>query len=215
MTMKTALVAGATGLIGKELVNKLTESADYGTIYLVSRKKSGIENPKIIELITDFDHLLELNVSGPVDVAFCTLGTTIKKAGSRANFKKVDYEFIVQFSRIAFNAGALQFIVVSSMGASPKSNFFYNRIKGLTEEALKTIGFNQLVILRPSLLLGKRTEERITERLSAVIMKMFSFVIPANYKAIKAEKVADNMLRLSKVPGIGIIILESGELFRN
>ena len=171
--MKTALIAGASGLIGSALINKLISSDQYQLIYSIPRNHSKIINPKLREIVTDFDHLSELKLDEPINDVFCTLGTTIKKAGSRKNFKKVDFQYILDLANLAKQAGASKFLVVSSMGANPKSAVFYNQVKGQTEEALKIIGFDQLVILRPSLLLGKRLEFRFAEKLSSIFMKAF------------------------------------------
>ena len=213
--MKTAIVAGASGLIGRELVQKLINSDQYSLIYILARRKSGLVHPKIRELVIDFDKISELKFDEPIDHAFCTLGTTIKQAGSRDQFKKVDFEYIIAFANLGKQAGATKCMVISSMGADQKSSFFYNKIKGITEDALIKIGFDQLVILRPSLLLGERSERRIAERLSVFFMKVLSFLIPDNYKAIKAEKVADYMMKIASKPTGTVSIVKSGEIRQN
>ena len=210
--MRTAIVAGASGLIGKELTQKLIASDQYGLIYILSRRKSGLVNQKIRELVIDFDQIDSLRFDGPIDDVFCTLGTTMKQAGSRSNFKKIDYQYVIAFAKLTKREGALKFLVISSMGANSKSRVFYNCVKGMTEDTLKTIGFDQLVILRPSLLQGKRTEIRIAERVSLFIMRAFNFLIPANYKAIRSEKVADYMLRMALKSGPKVSVISSGEM---
>ncbi|MCX6237519.1 MAG: NAD(P)H-binding protein [Bacteroidia bacterium] len=212
--MRTAIIAGASGLIGKELVQKLITSDDYRLIYSLVRKKSGLINEKIRELVIDFEKIGQLKFDEPIDDVFCTLGTTMKQAGSRENFKKVDFEYIVALAKSGKQAGASRFLVISSMGANPKSSIFYNQIKGMTEEALKKIGFNQLVILQPSLLLGERPERRVAERLSGFIMKALNFLIPDNYKAIRAEKVAECMLKMALNSTDQVLIVKSGEMHR-
>ena len=212
--MKTALIAGASGLIGSALINKLISSDQYQLIYSITRNHSKIINPKLREIVTDFDHLSELKLDEPINDVFCTLGTTIKKAGSRKNFKKVDFQYILDLANLAKQAGASKFLVVSSMGANPKSAVFYNQVKGQTEEALKIIGFDQLVILRPSLLLGKRLEFRFAEKLSSIFMKAFNFIIPDNYKAIPGEKVADYMLQMARNSTKPVSVIASGEMLR-
>ncbi|NEW85210.1 MAG: NAD-dependent epimerase/dehydratase family protein [Mariniphaga sp.] len=213
--MKTALIAGASGLIGKELVQKLISSDQYRRIYVLSRKKSGLVHEKITELVIDFDQIDQLKFDEPIDDLFCTLGTTIKQAGSRDNFMKVDYQYIIEFAKLGKRIGATKFLVISAMGANSKSSVFYNQVKGMTEEALKSIGFSRLVILRPSLLLGERPEPRFGEQIASFFMKALNFLIPDNFKAIKAEKVADNMLRMATDSAEGISIVESGEMIRN
>ena len=212
--MRTAVIAGASGLIGKELVQKLINSDQYRRIYVLSRKKSGLVNEKIVELVIDFEKINQLKFEEPVDDVFCTLGTTMKQAGSRDNFKKVDFEYVVALANMGKQAGASKFLVISAMGADSKSAFFYNKVKGMTEEALINIGFKQLVIFRPSLLLGKRTEVRFAERLSGAFMKAFNFLIPDNYKAIEAEKVAGSMLKMANNSSEAVSIIKSGEMQR-
>ena len=212
--MKTAIVAGASGLVGKELVQRLINSDQYRLIYVLSRKKSGLVNDKIRELMIDFEKVGQLKFDEPIDDVFCSLGTTMKQAGSRDNFKKVDYEYVVALANLGKRHGASKFIVISAMGANSKSAVFYNKIKGMTEDALKDIGFNQLIILRPSLLLGERAEKRFAERLSGIFMKAFNFIIPDNYKAIQAEKVAECMLKMALKSEEKVLIVESGEMQR-
>ena len=213
--MRTALVAGASGLIGRKLVQKLIDSDQYRLIFILSRKNSWLVNEKVRELVIDFEQINQLKFDEPIDDLFCTLGTTIKQAGSRDNFMKVDYEYIIEFAKLGKSIGATKFLVISAMGANSKSSVFYNRVKGMTEEALKSIGFSRLVILRPSLLLGERPEPRFGEQIASFFMKALNFLIPDNYKAIRAEKVADNMLRIATDSAEGISIVESGEMIRN
>jgi len=210
--MKTAIIAGASGLIGRELIQKLVNSDQYQIIYSLVRKKSGFIHEKIREMIIDFDKLGQLKFEEPVDDVFCTLGTTMKQAGSREKFKKVDYEYVVALANLAKQAGASKFLVISSMGADPKSSVFYSQVKGMTEETLKNIGFKQLVILRPSLLLGERSEKRIAERWSGFFLKALNPLIPDNYKAIPAERVAESMLKMALKSTDTISIVKSGEM---
>jgi uncharacterized protein YbjT (DUF2867 family) len=212
--MKTALIAGASGLIGRELIQRLITADHYQLIYLISRRKSGLVHEKIRELVIDFEKIDQLSFEVPVDDLFCTLGTTMKQAGSREKFKKVDYEYIVAFARLGKSIGASKFLVISSMGANPKSSVFYSHIKGLTEEALINIGFNELVILRPSLLLGERSEIRFAEKLSGIFMKILNILIPDNYKAVQAEKVAEFMLKMALKPNVPVSVIKSGEILR-
>ena len=212
--MRIAIVAGASGLVGKELVYKLINSDQYRLIYILSRKKIGLVNDKIRELVIDFDKIDQLKFAEPVDDAFCTLGTTMKQAGSKDNFKKVDFEYVIALANLAKHSGASKFLVVSAMGANSKSAVFYNKVKGLTEEALMSIGFNQLVIFRPSLLLGDRHDKRFAEKLSGFLMKVFNFLIPDNYKAIEAEKVADYMVKIALKSTDKVLIIKSGEMLR-
>jgi uncharacterized protein YbjT (DUF2867 family) len=212
--MRTAIVAGASGLIGKELIQKLISSDQYRRIYVLSRRKGEITHVKIRELVIDFEKIDQLTFDEPVDDVFCTLGTTMKQAGSRDNFKKVDFEYVVALANLGKQSGASKFLVISAMGADSKSAIFYNQVKGLTEEALINIGYDQLVIFRPSLLLGKRSEARIAERMSGFLMRTLNFLIPDNYKAIEAAKVADCMLKMALKSTEKVLIVKSGEMLR-
>lgn len=212
--MKTAIIAGATGLIGKELLQKLVNSDQYNLIYVISRRSIGLVDNKIRELVTDFENISELRIEQPVDDVFCTLGSTIKKAGSRENFKKVDYEYVVSLAILGKKSGATKFIVVSAMGADQKSTVFYNQIKGMTEETLKNIGFNELIILQPSLLLGKRSEFRLAERIATIFMNTLNVLIPDNYKAVSAEKVAGCMLKMALRTNDPVAVIKSGEILK-
>jgi len=212
--MRTAIIAGASGLVGAELLRKLIDSDQYSLIYVLSRKKNGIVHEKTRELVIDFDQLSELKFNEPVDDVYCTLGTTMNKAGSRRNFKKVDYEYVVALANLGKRSGASKFLVISAMGANPKSSVFYNKVKGMTEEAIKNIGLNELVIFRPSLLLGERSEMRVAEKLSGFMMKALNVLIPDNYKAISAQKVATSMLKMALKTNGSVTIVKSGEMLR-
>ena len=193
----------------------MLRSDQYDLIYLISRKPGGIVHEKIHEIIIDFEQIEQLNLDNPVGEAFCTLGTTMRQAGSREKFQKVDLEYVTSFARLAKTSGAAKFLVISSMGANPKSAVFYNRIKGLAEEGLQNLGFKHLIILRPSLLLGKRPEPRLGERMGAIFMKVFNFLIPDNYKAIEASRVAEKLLEMAYKANEGVTVVESGEMIGN
>ena len=212
--MRTAIVAGATGLIGRELVQKLIGSDEYRVIYLISRRENGLRHPKIKEIITNFDLICQMNIAETIDDAFCTLGTTMNKAGSREQFKKIDYQYVIDFANLTVRLGASKFLVISSVGADPKSPAFYNKVKGMTEDALKGMGFKHLVILRPSLLLGNRTEFRLAEKLSGYVMKALNFMIPVNFKAIQGERVAEYMIKMALTPTEAVSVIKSGEILR-
>ena len=212
--MKTAIIAGASGLIGKELLQKLVKSDQYNLIYVISRRLAGLDDKKIRELVLEFENISQLTFEEPVDDVFCTLGSTIKKAGSRENFKKVDYEYVVSLANLGKKSGATKFIVVSAMGANQKSTVFYNQIKGMTEETLKNIGFKELIILQPSLLLGKRSEFRLAEKIATIFMKTLNVLIPDNYKAVSAEKVAGCMVKMALQTNDPVSIIKSGEILK-
>jgi uncharacterized protein YbjT (DUF2867 family) len=192
-----ALLAGATGLVGGHLLQRLLADPRYKRVITVSRKTLGIERPKLRPLITGFD-AIEAAVAGlgeTVDDAFCALGTTIKTAGSRAAFRRVDFGYVVAFARAA--RGAQRFMLVSAIGASARSPIFYLRVKGETEEAVAALGYPALHIFRPGLLLGRRAESRLREALGMTLMPLLNPLMlgPAKvYRGILADMVADAMI---------------------
>jgi uncharacterized protein YbjT (DUF2867 family) len=192
---RTALLAGASGLVGGHLLQRLLADPRYKRVITVSRKALGIEHPKLRPLITDFD-AIEAAVAGlgeTVDDAFCALGTTMRTAGSRAAFRRVDFGYVVAFARAARAAGAQRFMLVSAIGAS----IFYMRVKGETEEAVAALGYPALHIFRPGLLLGPRAESRPLETLGMALMPLLNPLMlgPAKaYRGIPADTVAAAMI---------------------
>ena len=210
--MKTALVAGASGLIGSFLVKLLLEEDQYAAVHILVRKEIDLKHNKLVQHVVDFDQLESLSLDFKTDDAFCTLGTTIAKAGSKEAFIRVDHNYVISFARKALQAGATGLFVVSSMGANPHSSIFYNKVKGRMEEALKRLDCPRLVIFRPSLLLGPRAEKRFAEKFSGYVMVLFKKIIPLKYKAIHASKVAEKMVGMGLTEFTGIRILESDML---
>lgn len=202
---KTALIAGASGLVGGHCLNVLREGPDYGRIIVLTRRELPAEklkyeyaDPKIAveQRIVDFSKISVSDVSGADDV-FCALGTTIKKAGSKAEFRKVDFDAIVNLAKASVEAGAKQFVFVSSVGADPKSSNFYLRVKGETEQAVTACAFEAVHIMRPSLLLGQRQESRTGEGLGQALMPKLNWVMAGplrKYRAIPSQTVARAMV---------------------
>ncbi len=207
--MRTALVVGASGLVGSALVKMLLKSMQYNQVHILVRKEINRTNKKLVQHEVDFDQLATLSFDFKPDDAFCALGTTIAKAGSKEAFTRVDHGYVISFAKKAKEAGATGLFVVSSMGADPASSIFYNKVKGRMEDDLKTLGYPVLAIFRPSLLLGPRTEKRAGEKFAGWMMKAFDFAIPAKYKAIHVDKVAKKMVEVALKAEKGIHILES------
>jgi uncharacterized protein YbjT (DUF2867 family) len=210
--MRTALVVGASGLVGSVLVRMLLKSIHYNQVHILVRKELNRTNKKLVQHVVDFDQLATLPFDCKVDDAFCALGTTIAKAGSRDAFTRVDQDYVITFAEKALSMGAKGCYVVSSMGANPKSRIFYSKVKGQMEEKLKTLNFPGLAIFRPSLLLGPRTEKRAGEKFSGYMMKALDFMIPSKYKAIHVDKVAKKMIEVALKDEKGVHILESDKL---
>jgi uncharacterized protein YbjT (DUF2867 family) len=210
--MKTAIVLGANGLVGKELLKLLIIDSGYKTILVLGRNKPEISHPKIEFVTYNFNQPDKTKLRG--DVLFCCLGTTIKKAGSQDEFKKVDYDYVLQSAISAKENGTTSMVVISAMGANAASSIFYNRVKGQVERDLSAIGFESLIIVRPSLLLGKRKEFRLGELISQKIVSVINFLIPSKYKGIKAEQVAKAMLHYQSVTLQPVSIIENNDLLK-
>ena len=211
--MKTALVAGATGLIGKQLIQLLLNDPYYGKVIAVTRKPftPGGTVSKFENVVVDFDKLSTLSTPRADDV-FCCLGTTIRIAKTKEAFRKVDYEYPLALAQSTRQLGASQFLLVSALGADKRSSIFYNKVKGEIEEAIGHIAFRSIHIFRPSLLLGDRTEKRQGEGAATIFFKFFGFLIPSKYKAIDSLKVAKAMVARAKENEPGFFFHESLEM---
>lgn len=199
MTGRTIIIAGATGLVGKEILEGLLADRTVVAVHSLGRKAPAIQHPKLTPHIVDFAALPGLP---PADEVYLALGTTIKVAGSQAAFRAVDYDANLAVATAALAAGAKRAGLVSAMGADAKSTVFYSRVKGELENALAQMPFEGLVIARPSMLVGNREAlgqpTRRGEEWASAFGKVLGFLIPANYKPIEAAAVARALL--SAVP---------------
>ena len=214
---KTALILGATGLIGKELVKIISENEQYDKILLLVRKSFEINNERCEIQIVNFDELHEYSELFQVNDVFCCLGTTIKKAKTKEAFRKVDYEYPVEAAKLAKKNGVEKFLIVSAMGADANSRIFYNRVKGELEETLKKLNLPSLQIFRPSLLLGNREEFRLGEKIAEKASGFLNFIMigPLRpYRGIQAKKVADAMVVIAQSNKKGTVIYPSNEIDR-
>lgn len=189
---RSVLLAGATGLVGRHVLARLLRHDAVERVVTVGRRplpddlRPSEADAALEDHVVDFDALeAHLDVLR-VDAVVCALGTTIKQAGSKAQFETVDHDYVVALARLARAQGAAQFVVVSALGADRGSWFFYNRVKGAMEEDLRAVGYPSLTILQPSLLLGDRGETRLGEE----VAKRLSFLVPSTYKPVEAEAVA-------------------------
>ena len=199
---KTALVIGATGLVGNNLVRQLTESALYERVTVLTRRPLAWQHPRLQETNYDFDRPNSLLVQA--DHIFCCLGTTIRQAGSRDAFRKVDYQYPMDIAQMGRSNGASLFAIVTSMGADAASTFFYNRVKGEVERDLAALNYPALLIFRPSLLLGQRRDFRLGERVGEGFMRLLAPLIPAKYRAVEASSVAAAMIKYVKEGESGV-----------
>jgi uncharacterized protein YbjT (DUF2867 family) len=210
--MKTALMIGSTGLIGSHLLELLLDSNNYKKVITFVKRDTGIKHPKLTQYIVDFDKPETYQDLVDGDDFFCTIGTTIKKAGSKEAFRKVDFEYPRQFATVALQNKVKQFLIISSLGADANSGNFYLKTKGEIEAFLRDSGLESISILQPSLLLGNRTEFRLGEKAAAFLMKAFSFLLFGKlkkYKPIESTAVAKALVKIAKRNDKGFKIYES------
>ncbi len=207
---KTALIAGASGLTGSHLLQLLLDSPHYRMVKALVRRPLNIEHPSLQQIVYDYEKpdpkLIQANH------VYSCLGTTMKKAGSKSVFKRVDHDYTLELARTAHQNGATRFALVSAVGADTRSMFFYNRVKGELEEAVKEIPFEAIYIMRPSILLGPRKESRPSESLGKTLMQPLRFFMPPNMRPIHASQVAAGMLDQMVGGKAGIHTLPSGWL---
>lgn len=209
--MKTALIAGSTGLIGQQLRQLLIESPFYEKVIAITRHDLPVHS-KLVQIKMEFGSITENSAMIKADDVFCCIGTTIAKVGSKEKFRQVDFYYPYLLARTTFATGAKQYLIVTSLGANKSSSIFYNEVKGEVEEAVSAVGFDSVHIFRPSLLLGDRQEKRPGEDTAKLFYQIFGFLIPRKYKAISSTKVANAMLYFATQDKKGIFIHESGEL---
>lgn len=211
-----ATLIGSTGLTGSFLVPQLLADSAMTKVVSVSRKSLNISNAKLTEvLVSDLAELpsIESKIGG--DLYFCCLGTTIKTAGSKENFEKVDHAAIVSFANIAKAHDAKSFTLVSAMGANARSMFFYNQVKGRTENDVRALGFRSLIIFRPALLVGPRHEFRLAERIVTKTLVPISRLLPTRSQrslVTKAETLAIRMLTQGKAAPSGVHIIQAKDI---
>lgn len=212
VSARVVALAGATGLVGRAILEGLLADASVAAVHALGRRAPGLSHPKLTPHVVDFNALSSLP---PLDEVYLALGTTIKAAGSQDAFRAVDFDANLSGARAALAAGARRCGLVSAMGADAKSRVFYNRVKGETEEALARLQFEGLVIARPSLLLGDRgaldQPARTAERIATAASRLLGPLIPANYRPVAATVVARALL--ARVPATrGRVIVLSGEM---
>jgi len=210
----TATLVGATGLIGSYLLEELLNDPYFDTVRILIRRPLDITHSKLEKKIVDFNDSDSLLVAlSNNDVLFCAIGSTMKKVkGDKEAYRKIDFDIPVNLARFCKMVGCEKFILVSSAGANSKSRNFYQRLKGETDEAVKSVGLKTVHIMRPSLLLGERKEFRFGENIGKAVMTSLSFFIPEKYKAIQGKDVAKVMLALAKKNDEGVFVHENTEI---
>lgn len=215
MNKKTALILGATGLIGNELLTILLEKPEYNKVVALVRKPLGMTHSKLEEKVINFDHLNEDIFDRHIDDVYSCLGTTIKKAQSKEQMRTVDVLYPLTIAQLTKKIGAKQFLLVSSLNANAHSRIFYSKIKGELEEEIQKIGFESVSFFRPSLLLGKRKEFRLGEKSAEFLYSMLPFIFSGPlrpYKAIHSKTVAQAMFKVAQLKVDGVTIYPSNKI---
>ncbi|MGQ0577604.1 MAG: NAD-dependent epimerase/dehydratase family protein [Betaproteobacteria bacterium] len=200
MSGKSALLAGATGLVGGCVLRRLLAHPSYSRVEILLRRESPIRDSKLSQRIVDFANLQPGVAGNAPDEVFCCLGTTIRKAGSQEAFRRVDHDYPLALARFAAAAGAGKFLMVSALGADPKSALFYNRVKGEVEQAIAAVGLPTPYFFRPSLLLGARAENRSAEKVGIAAAKLLAPLLVGGlrkYRPIHADSVAAAMIHVA------------------
>ncbi len=214
---KIGIIAGSTGLVGSLLLSQMLGDDRYAQVISLVRKKSNLSDPKLQEIIVDFDDLQSYTQHIVGDDLFLCIGTTMANAGSKEAFYKVDYTYNVELAKMAHKNGIKNLCLISSMGANAASHIFYSKVKGQIEDAITALNFKKTVIVRPSLLVGDRKEYRFGEKIGIFLSSFLNPLLIGGlrkYRSIKAEKVAHAMIKSCNLNQDGLIILES-DLIQN
>jgi uncharacterized protein YbjT (DUF2867 family) len=209
-----ALIIGATGATGKDLLGLLLNDPDYEGVVIFVRRHTGIAHPKLKEVLTDFNKLGEVSDAITGDVLFSCLGTTLKAAGSKENQWHIDYEIPLEFAQIARRNGVAQMVLLSAYGASSQSKVFYSKIKGELEEKAKALAFEKLIIFKPGLLLRENTD-RLGERISAsAIQFLNSLGLIKKFRPLPTSILAEKLAKAPKVYSCGTHEVQLDEIFQ-
>jgi uncharacterized protein YbjT (DUF2867 family) len=211
---KHALVFGGTGLVGSYLLEELAGDPGYDSITSCVRTPKSAQNSRVKEVVVDFDKLKDNRLLFQADEVFICLGTTIKKAGSVSNMEKIDRDLPVEIAQMAREGGVKKLAVVSSIGANESASNYYLRIKGEMEHGIRTFDFENIVIVRPSIILGNRKEKRFGESVGRALIKSLGFLLIGRlrrYRGIHARTIAKAMINIFK-QDLQEVIYESDEL---
>ena len=202
-----ALIIGATGATGKDLVDILLQDADYKTVVIFVRTTTQRSHPKLTEIVTDFDNLDAISHFIHGDVWFSCLGTTLKMAGTQNKQWHIDYDIPLKFAQLARRNGVSSAVLLSAYGAKASSHLFYSMVKGKLEDQIETLGFNQYIIFRPGMLLRKNTD-RLGERVSARLLNFLNGLgVFKKFRPLPTTVLAEKMAKAPKRLGVGIHII--------
>lgn len=210
---RVANVIGASGLVGEQLLVQLLAHPEFEKVRIFVRRPTGITDPKLEEMVIDFDQ--PETWAGLVlgDVLFSTLGTTLKTAKSKENQYRVDFTYQYEFAKAAAQNGVQAYVLVSSLGADPKSSVFYSRMKGQLDKAVAGLSFQKTIVLRPSILDGTRKEKRTAEKISLAVMRHLSKYMLKKYRPTPVSLLASKMISLSLDDTSGLRVVEGLEIF--
>ncbi len=212
---KTAVIFGATGLIGRQLLRLIIDSDEYNQVTIVVRTPFKFQHSKLIQLTGDLSTVEQLKEQLKADVYFCSLGTTRNKTPDLEEYYKIDHDYPLKAAQIAKELGVSQYHLVSALGANAESRIFYSRTKGEVENDIIAEQLSATYIYRPSLLVGKRKEARLAEKMAEVLMKIINpllFGKAKNWRSIKATQVAYRMYQNSLKPKAGVHIILSEDI---
>jgi uncharacterized protein YbjT (DUF2867 family) len=209
----TANVIGATGLVGKRLVQQLLNDERFEKVRIFVRRDTGLKHPKLEQKIVDFRNTESWKKLLTGDILFSALGTTLKQAGSKKKQYEIDFTFNLNFAQKAKENGIENYVLVSSVGANSKSGIFYTRMKGELDEAVSKIGFSNLVILRPASLTGPRENRRMAEEISVPVLNFLTRFVFKNYRPISDVTVAKAMINAVLNKNESKTIYEGSEVF--
>ena len=216
--MRVALIAGASGLVGSHCLARLLREPAYERVIALVRRPLGLDDARLEQRVIDFDRLGAVGAEFPAATdVFCCLGTTMKRAGSEAAFRRVDFTYVVALAAQALEHGARQFLLVSALGANPGSRIFYSRVKGEAEAAIRALPFEGRHIFRPSILTGERAEHRPAERAGIAALTGASFLLVGplrKYRPIPAGAVAEAMVRVALKSPRGVNTYDSDAIAR-
>lgn len=204
--MRTLLLVGSTGLVGQSVLQQALDHPAVGQVVAPTRRPLPA-HPRLLNPVVDFEALPDDAPWWAADAVICTLGTTIKKAGSQAAFYRVDHDHPLRVAELARRHGARAFALNSALGADASSRVFYSRTKGELERDLQSLGFPSLTLVRPGLIGGERAESRPAERLGVVVSEWLRPVLPARYRVVPAQRIAFHLLQaaLAELPGLHVI----------
>jgi uncharacterized protein YbjT (DUF2867 family) len=209
--MKTVMLVGATGLVGQSVLQKALASDAVGRVVAPTRRALAV-HPKLLNPVVDFEHLPDNADWWAVDAVVCTLGTTIKIAGSKEVFYRVDHDLPLRVAQLALQHGASAYALNSALGADPASSVFYSRTKGELERDLQSLGYASLTFVRPGLIGGDRQTVRPGERFGVLLGQALRPLLPPRYRVVPAERIAHHLLEAALAAPSGVQIMMSEQL---